>query len=272
MFILFQNTLLIYLLSIPVTLLLDSVKSLGVTIAFNHKKSHWSLNFLTGLTQGFKYMKLFSKIALATATVSIASFASAAAVSGTTDFRVTLPEILVLYHWDDAHLILENTNNANNSAINDGSTREVALPFAAATHELNTDVITTSATKLDAGTIAVKLKNAWAVRSLSSGTVELKLENPKPTLYSVTAGNKPTTSTIVIGSPTLHAAATSIDGTSTGVATLNVKLGWAPVMGDIDFTLDLKNANHAGEYNTRGQAGKNTTSEDDTFLLTLTGK
>ena len=50
-------------------------------------------------------MKLFSKIALATATVSIASFASAAnSISGSTDFKVTLPEILVLYHWDEAHL------------------------------------------------------------------------------------------------------------------------------------------------------------------------
>lgn len=215
-------------------------------------------------------MKLFSKIALATATVSIASFASAASsVSGSTDFRVTLPEILVLYHWDDAHLILQNSNI--NGAINDGSTRDVTQDVAATTHELNTDVLTTSATNLDTGLVTVKLKDAWAVRSLSSGTVELKLENPKSTLYSVTAGNKATPSTIVIGTPTLNAAATSIDGTATGVSTLKVKSGWAPVMGDIDFTLDLKNANHAGEYNTRGQAGKNSNSEDDTFLLTLTG-
>lgn len=217
-------------------------------------------------------MKLFSKIALATATVSIASFASAASVNGTTDFRVTLPEILVLYHWDDAHLILENTNT--NSAINDGSTRDVTLPFDAATRELNTDVITTSATNLDTGTVAVKLKNAWAVRSLSNGTVELKLENPKNTLYSAASaalGDQPGDSIITIGSPTLNTVATSVEGTNTGTATLNIKSGWQPVMGDIDFTLDLTKANHAGEYNTRGVAGKNTTSEDDTFLLTLTG-
>lgn len=214
-------------------------------------------------------MKLFSKIALATATVSIASFASADSVNGTTDFRVTLPEILVLYHWDDAHLILENTNT--NSAINDGSTRDVTLPFDAAEHEINTDVITTSATNLDTGTVAVKLKNAWAVRSLSSGTVELKLENPKNTLYSVALGDQSDDSIITIGSPTLNTVTTSVDGTNTGTPTLNIKSGWQPVTGDIDFTLDLTKANHAGEYNTRGVTGKNTTSEDDTFLLTLTG-
>lgn len=214
-------------------------------------------------------MKLFSKIALATATVSIASFASAASVNGSTDFRVTLPEILVLYHWDDAHLILENTNT--NSANNDGSTRDVTLPFDAAKHEINTDVITTSATNLDTGTVAVKLKNAWAVRSLSSGTVELKLENPKNTLYSVALGDQSGDSIITIGSPTLNTVATSVDGTNTGTPTLNIKSGWQPVTGDIDFTLDLTEANHAGEYNTRGVTGKNTTSEDDTFLLTLTG-
>ena len=217
-------------------------------------------------------MKLFSKIALATATVSIASFASAAnSISSSTDFRVTLPEILVLYHWDDAHLILEN--NANNSAINDASTRDVTLPFAA-THELNTDVVTTSTTKIDDGTIAVKLKNAWAVRSLSSGTVQLELTNPKKTLYSATnaaLGGETGNSIITIGSPTLNTVATSVEGTNTATTTLKIKSGWEPVMGDIDFTLDLTKANHAGEYNTRAVAGKNTNSEDDTFLLTLTG-
>ena len=212
-------------------------------------------------------MKLFSKIALATATVSIASFASAASVSGSTDFRVTLPEILVLYHWDDAHLILESAN----SVTNDGSTRNATQALAPdALHELNTDVVTTSATKFDAGTIDVKLKNAWAVRSLSSGTVQLALTNPNPTLFSTVVGDKLTSSTIAIGSPTLNAAATSVDGATTGTA-LKIKSGWAPVKGDIDFTLDLKNANHAGEYNTRGVAGINSSADRDAFVLTLTG-
>lgn len=216
-------------------------------------------------------MKLFSKIALATATVSIASFASAASVSGSTDFRVTLPEILVLYHWDDAHLILQNANDANNSAVNDGSTRDVSQSFAAGTHELNTDVTTGSTTSLDTGLVTVKLKNAWAVRSLSSGTVELALTNPNSKLYSAALGNQSDESIITIASPTLNAAATSVVGPNTATPKLNIKSGWQPVKGDIDFTLDLTKANHAGEYNTRGVSGNNSTSEDDTFLLTLKG-
>ena len=45
-------------------------------------------------------MNMFSKIALTGLALSLSSFASAA-VSGSTDFRVILPEILVLYHWFD---------------------------------------------------------------------------------------------------------------------------------------------------------------------------
>ena len=82
-------------------------------------------------------MKLFSKIALATATISIVSVASAASVSGYTDFRVTLPEILVLYHWDDAHLKL--TNNGN-FVVNDSDTRELETQIGSASYEVTGEV------------------------------------------------------------------------------------------------------------------------------------
>nr|WP_241879169.1 hypothetical protein [Psychrobacter sp. PraFG1]UNK05875.1 hypothetical protein MN210_03600 [Psychrobacter sp. PraFG1] len=51
---------------------------------------------------------------------------------------------------------------------------------------------------------------------------------------------------------------------------MTIPSGWAPVMGDIKFNLDLTNADFAGEYNTRGKAA-DTDEKTDTFLLTLTG-
>lgn len=218
-------------------------------------------------------MKLFSKIALATATVSIASFASAASISGSTDFRVTLPEILVLYHWDDAHLTLTDieTTTANDSdprEISDATTHDLTAPLAQGVYTLNGDVNTTSPiAKLDGGTVDVTLKNSWAVRSLSNAPVTLKLTNQKDTLLNV-INNK---STIVTKEAVLASTAANVTGTDS--TTMTIPSGWDPVMGDIKFKLDLSNANNSGEYNTRGKSGIATTNDEatDTFLLTLTG-
>lgn len=220
-------------------------------------------------------MKLFSKIALATATVSIASFASAASISGSTDFRVTLPEILVLYHWDDAHLTL--TDNITTTPANDSDPREIS---DAATRDLSAnmeatdltfqgkDVTTTSPiAKFKSDVVNVTLKNSWAVRSLSSAPVTLELTNENSTLSNVTVP----ASTIETQDAVLASDATGINGNNT--PTVTIPSGWKPVMGDINFKLDLTNANNSGEYNTHGTAGPATTGDEatDTFLLTLKG-
>lgn len=208
-------------------------------------------------------MKLFSKALLATATISLASFASAASVSGTTDFRVTLPEILVLYHWDDAHLIL----TSENYTANDPTTREGTQVLADA-HTLNTDVDTSKYTnRATTDTIAVTLKNSWAVRSLSSAPVTLALTNPNATLKNITDN----ASTIITKEAVLTSNGANVTGS--GNANIAIPSGWTPVMGDINFDLDLSNANNSGEYNTRGVTGPAANSENgtDTFLLTLTG-
>lgn len=218
-------------------------------------------------------MKLFSKIALATATVSIASFASAASISGSTDFRVTLPEILVLYHWDDAHLTLTDIvtttdNDSDPREISDATTRDLEAALADGAYTLNGDVDTTSPiAKFDGGTVDVTLKNSWAVRSLSNAPVTLKLTNQKDTLLNV-INNK---STIVTKEAVLASTAANVTGTDS--TTMTIPSGWDPVMGDIKFKLDLSNANNSGEYNTRGKSGIATTNDEatDTFLLTLTG-
>ncbi|MUG31301.1 hypothetical protein [Psychrobacter sanguinis] len=220
-------------------------------------------------------MKLFSKIALATATISIASVASAAnSISGSTDFRVTLPEILVLYHWDDAHLTLTDVttspeNDSDPREISDATTRDLSAGLSAANPYLITGDVNSNeptGTTVLGDKISVTLKNSWAVRSLSSGDVTLALDNTgdRATLINqFNAASKITTENAKLKS-------TAGEGT-----TLTIPSGWTAVTGDINFDLNLALANNSGEYNTRGVAGQagNTTEDNakDTFLLTLTG-
>ena len=222
-------------------------------------------------------MKLFSKIALATATVSIASFASAAPtqISGSTDFRVTLPEILVLYHWDDAHLILQElttTSAANDSdarEISDAKAHSLTANIAAGTYDITQNPVDTAtgAERTTGNKVAVTLKDAWAVRSLSNAPVKLALTNPNAILKNVT-DNK---STILTEGAVLASTGTGV--ANSGTANITIPSGWTPVKGDIKFSLNLANANNSGEYNTRGTAGAASDQQNstDTFLLTLTG-
>ena len=219
-------------------------------------------------------MSIFGKLAVSALALSVASVASAASVSGSTDFRVTLPEILVLYHWDDAHLILTDAtttpeNDSDSREISDTTTRTLTTDLGNGSYTINTDVDTTDPTTAttNLGIANITLKNSWAVRSLSSAPVKLALTNPNATLTNTTVAG----STITTQNATLASTGTGVTGT--GTANMTIPSGFAPILGDINFQLNLANANNSGEYNTRGVAGKATATDEatDTFLLTLTG-
>ena len=205
-------------------------------------------------------MNVFGKIALTGLALSLSTFASAA-VTGTTDFRVVLPEVLVLYHWDDVLLNLTDTGRV----INDATTRTGTTALGSTTASITGPAVSTTADAL-ATSVAVTLKNAWAVRNLSTGNgVSLALTNPNPKLLGVVDNTSYLTTT--------GAALTSTNSKVSGTgATLTIASGWAPVSGDITFNLDLSKANSSGEYNTRGLAVVAADNTKDTFLLTLTGK
>lgn len=208
-------------------------------------------------------MNIFGKLAVTGLALSLSSFASAA-VSGTTDFRVTLPEILVLYHWDDAKLDLTDAG----SVINDNTTRNETAAVTGSSFTITGDVTTTGGnTTAYPATLDVTLQNAWAVRSLSSGNVSLNLGIQQNTLTNTTVSS----SDINVQNATLNAGS-AVSGNDSHTVVL--ASGFAPVLGDIDFQLDLTNANAPGEYNTRGTAGPAAPSDNgtDTFLLTLTGQ
>lgn len=215
-------------------------------------------------------------LALALTTAVMGTTAHAKSVSGSVDFRVTLPEVLVLYHWDDAHLTLtDNVADVANDSdtdreISDATTRELTAELNASSHTITGDVTRSPIANLDNSTIAVTLKNAWAVRALSSADVKLKIEEKNPKLLSVEAGAGVTDSFILVKDTKI------VKGSASAVkdADLSLPSGWELSMGDIQFNLDLSNAKHIGEYNTRNTAGKASDAQEltDTFLLTLTGK
>lgn len=207
-------------------------------------------------------MNVFGKIALTGLALSLSTFSSAA-VTGTTDFRVVLPEVLVLYHWDDVLLNLTDTGRV----INDNTTRTGTAALGSTAASITGPAVSTTADTL-ATSVAVTLKDAWAVRNLSTGTgVTLTLENPNSKLLSVTDQTSFLTTTGAL----LESVNTKVIG-SKKAATLNIASGWAAVSGDITFNLDLSKANSSGEYNTRGLAAAAADNTKDTFKLTLTGK
>lgn len=208
-------------------------------------------------------MNVFGKIALTGLALSLSTFASAA-VTGTTDFRVVLPEVLVLYHWDDVVLNLSDAGRV----VNDNATRTGTAALGSTAVSIGPAVATTA----DALTtsVAVTLKDAWAVRNLSTNKgVTLTLDNTNSKLLSVADQN----SFLTTKDAALASTNTKVTGTG---KTLNIASGWAPVLGDINFNLDLTTADSSGEYNTRGVAGiaGNLPADNlkDTFKLTLTGK
>lgn len=214
-------------------------------------------------------------LALALTTAVMGTTAHAKSVRGSVDFRVTLPEVLVLYHWDDAHLTLtDNVADVANDSdtdreISDVTTRELTAELNASSHTITGDVARPAIANLDNGNkVKVTLQNAWAVRALSStGDVKLEVTTPNATLKNVTDQ----TSTIAISNTKIKAGAVATGASEDASLTLPSK--WTETMGDINFEMDLSGAKHTGEYNTRGVAGKASDAQEltDTFLLTLTG-
>lgn len=221
-------------------------------------------------------------LAMGVATVGTTVHASSP-VQGAIDFKVTIPEVLVLYHWDSAHLNLTNavTNGANNDnyrEIKDGAPELTAKIVKDGSYEISGTVPPSSGktTELDSGKLNVTLKNAWAVRALSSDKVSLIAEIQNDTL-SKGASSKILVSDIKLtatGANATEATALPVSEKTIGKDTttehakagLKVASGWKETQGDISFKLDLTKAKENGVY-TSGA----TTATDKTFLLTLTG-
>lgn len=191
----------------------------------------------------------------------VSAQAQAASVSGSMDLKVTMPEILVLYHFDEVQIDLSDSHTI--TAANDSDPHEISETAAApitgtmgtpVTGALNIQGADTHGTAQQS--VDVTLTDAWAIRSISSADVTVAGSIQTATLTHTT------TNTSTIGVSDL--ALTS--GTNSG-ASVSLAPQWALQKGDISFKLNLSNATHAGLYQSAATPADGT----DTFLLTLTG-
>lgn len=220
------------------------------------------------------------KLLIGTIALGMLGSASADTVTGQIDLTVTMPEVLVLYHWDSAHLEL----TANNYNVTTG-VGALTDQFGKNTYDIDATGQTTNpamtgsalktaepSTLAGSSTVTITLKNSWAVRNISSAAgatpVKLAVAVNNATLTNV---DNPAAE-MAVSAPTLVSTATGV--ANSGTATLDLDPSWAPVTGDLTFDLDLTNANYSGLYTSDGKtfpAGGPSTSANKTFELTLTG-
>lgn len=208
-------------------------------------------------------MIAFKKKALLSLAIAglVSTQVQAASVSGSMDLKVTMPEILVLYHFDEVQIDLSEAHAA--TAANDSDDHEISETLAAPITGTMGSPVTAALSIAGADTHAatnqtvnVTLTDAWAVRSISSANVTVAGSIQTSTLTHATVG----TSSIGVSGMTL-----SSGGTTAG--SLSLAPQWAVQKGDISFALDLTTATHAGLYQSAAAPAAGT----DTFLLTLTG-
>jgi len=209
-------------------------------------------------------IKTFQKPLLAAAVTALTlSSAHAGSISGSMDLKVNMPEILVLYHFDEVEINLEAAtvstpaNDSDNYEISEGNAGTVTGPMGAPlTGALNIDGSGGPTDGAANQTLEVTLTDAWAIRSVSTGDVTVSGSIQTGTLTHTDDAS----ATIGVGAMELAA-----NGTSGASVTLAPQ--WGLQKGDISFELDLSSANKAGSYVSAAAADDGT----DTFLLTLTG-
>lgn len=202
---------------------------------------------------------MLKKLLLATAIVGATiSTASAAEVTGDVDLQVKLPEVLVLYHWDKAGIEFDpktyNITTGKGAGTYDFNLANIEVDVNANQNGAGiTDdpmVLGNVTGRANDATIPVTLKDAWAVRTLTTnGKAKLAIANQNA------EHKKGATNSVVVTKD----AKVKQGGEHNTEIELASK--WAPTTGDITFDLDLSGATQAGLHE----------SNNSTFTLTLTG-
>lgn len=184
--------------------------------------------------------------------------ASAAEVSGTTDFTVKVPAILILYHWDSASLEFNDFAKAVEDARPHTLTDDLdKTAYNIVQNPIDATNVSDLPKGYDDTKVDVKLVNSWAVRSIAAGAnVSLALATQATDLLHEGTG----TEKIVVSDATLESV------TNTGT-TLTLPTSWTPTVGSIAFKIDLSDATKAGTY----QSAATRSDATDVFKLTLTG-
>ena len=188
--------------------------------------------------------KKLTTTTLATAVLAVMLSTSLvqAQASGATDVDINIPDIVILHYFSNVDISITSgalgtflTGSPGDQAYDEGTVAPAAGGF---TQDL---AIGPSALTGNPSAAVLTLQNAWAVRaiSLAGGTdTMLSILNTDPTLDHTS-----TAATISITSVAVD------DGISNGGAIAFTSPGIVnAASGDVELTLDLSNADNAGDY------------------------
>lgn len=217
----------------------------------------------------FKEKKMLKKLLVSAVALASLSTVNAASISGTTDFKVKLPEILILYHWDQAYLDLtksgaytDNVRDTRSHTLQDdlGSTTNPNYDIT----QNPLDVANAAKPTALANEITVKLSKSWGIRTISDKTIKLTAATQNTTLTHITDASS--TMTVKDTQAVYKGTTAAVDGAVTVSDS-----SWAtPVFGDIVFKLNLANAKKSGDYTSYGSGSRSDAT--DTFKITLSSE
>lgn len=186
---------------------------------------------------------------------------SGPSVTGNMKVKVKVPDMLVLYYWDEVGI--EFTEQNMPISPGKGAYKEPLSGSDIEVTDTNTAITAATitaqplSTSIDETTISVNLKNAWAVRSISNGQVSLAIANASDGSDKLVIGNDQLPSSkILVKEPKVKS---NTGGQAADKITL--QSGWEAKKGDITFDLDLSNMKTPGLYTTE--------SDGSTLKLTL---
>lgn len=199
--------------------------------------------------QFLRNRRFFSCLALglmvATSFLSVTSETRAQAI-GSTDIDITLPDIVILHYFGSVSVEITPANMAAFLGLASAVQETVSVtPLEG--FDVDLQMSPTAPTgSLDAAVLT--LRNAWAVRSLSlgaggnSGTTSLDISIGNDTLEhdSLGAGTEIILDTATVNVSGGGAGSDSISFDSPGL--------FSPQLGDVQLTLDMRNASAAGTY------------------------
>jgi len=186
--------------------------------------------------------KIKSLIAATLLTIAMATPATAATTSGTTNVTVTVPEFIILHFYSSVTL---NFATPDSEALNEGS-NSVDAAWDGTTSggtDLAEANLMNAALELDGSKTTVKLSNVWAVRGFSrNGNAKVEVSVPAGKAVMSNEGSEISISNVKVGDNT--GTGSSITTKLNGITRNNATFG--NIEMDLDFSRTSSSGLHTG--------------------------
>jgi len=186
--------------------------------------------------------KIKSLIAATLLTIAMATPATAATTSGTTNVTVTVPEFIILHFYSSVTL---NFATPDSEALNEGS-NSVDAAWDGTTSggtDLAEANLMNAALELDGSKTTVKLSNVWAVRGFSrNGNAKVEVSVPAGKAVMSNEGSEISITNVKVGDNT--GTGSSITTKLNGITRNNATFG--NIEMDLDFSRTSRSGLHTG--------------------------